>query len=220
MKVIALGTYVADASWRENNESAWVTARLVSAVKRRKYNSSVSVRIGAEERLLQPDRPADADTMVAELLAPIVRPMRTSANFLCITPVPGSAQVSWDDRDAAPYRIAKALSAQLGFGYPLRDILRMREPVQKATDGGTRDPVELFRKMQVRNQQLPSCTCILVDDVMTSGGHLRAAAARLRAADASVAAAVCVAITESCVGDCFEQRAVELPDDLELQRVL
>ncbi len=59
--------------------------------------------------------------------------------------------------------------------------------------GGTRDPQELYGRLRLALGKLPPeiGSVILVDDVLASGGHLRAAAAFLADCGAEVVAAVC-----------------------------
>jgi adenine/guanine phosphoribosyltransferase-like PRPP-binding protein len=83
--------------------------------------------------------------------------------------------------------------------------------------GGTRDPQELYGRLRLALPTLPQdgANVVLVDDVLASGGHLRAAAAFLNDCGANVIAAVCAGRADHTeAGDIepFKTRTDVLPD--------
>jgi adenine/guanine phosphoribosyltransferase-like PRPP-binding protein len=80
---------------------------------------------------------------------------------------------------------------------------------------GPRHPAELYPHLCVTGRLIirPGHQYVLVDDVLTSGGHLRAAAAFLRASGADPVLAVCGARADSVAqADPFQRRIDELED--------
>lgn len=81
--------------------------------------------------------------------------------------------------------------------------------------GGTRDPQELYSLFRLRARDLPRLPLVLIDDVLPSGGHLRAAAAFLAHCGAQVHMAICAGraeLTPSPLERPFSVRTDVLPD--------
>lgn len=77
------------------------------------------------------------------------------------------------------------------------EMLHWNQQYAKASEGGPRDYATLFENFRVLTDQ-PKREVVLIDDVVTGGGHLRAAANVVRWAGHEVRYAVCVARTVSC----------------------
>jgi adenine/guanine phosphoribosyltransferase-like PRPP-binding protein len=79
-------------------------------------------------------------------------------------------------------------------------------------EGGTRDGATLYEYL-VATGDVRGHRVVLVDDMLTSGGHLRACAARLRTAGAEPVFAVCAGrADQSQVADPFAVRHHEITD--------
>jgi orotate phosphoribosyltransferase len=57
--------------------------------------------------------------------------------------------------------------------------------------GGPRDSATLYANLTFVEELRKGTTVVLVDDVMTSGGHLKACAAKIRSKGADVVLAIC-----------------------------
>lgn len=82
------------------------------------------------------------------------------------------------------------------------DLLRWDEVISPAhLVGGTRDPQELYSLLRLRARDLPRLPPIVpIDDVLASGGHLRAAAAFVTDCGAQVQMAICAGRAETTPG--------------------
>ena len=74
------------------------------------------------------------------------------------------------------------------------DRLRWKTIMTPSSQGGTRDPQELYDNLVVTKEP-PKGSLVLIDDVRTTGAHLLAAAGRLAEKGARVPLAVCAART-------------------------
>jgi hypothetical protein len=113
-----------------------------------------------------------------------------------LVPIPDAACSLSANRPPRGLRLADALASALGPDAAAVDLFRWVRPMLPAhVVEDSRDPQVLYGRLRlhdrwrpVRNQRL-----VLVDDVIASGAHLRAAAAFLRDCAATLLCAVCAA---------------------------
>jgi len=95
------------------------------------------------------------------------------------------------------------------------DVLRWGAPMEAAhAAGGTRDPQELYSALRLRDRRSFDRTLnyVIVDDVLVTGAHVRAAAAFLTDCGAQVLCAICAARAEHVLRDNpFHSRLELLP---------
>ncbi len=114
------------------------------------------------------------------------------AGPLVIVPVPDSGSTVRSGTRPKTVRLAKALCEEIGRDARVVDCLRWKKDLGSASkEGGPRDPETLFKNFASVEGLPRGCRVVLVDDVMTSGGHLQACAAKLRQAGATVLIAIC-----------------------------
>jgi|GEM_PF-3505788 len=113
-----------------------------------------------------------------------------------LVPVPDS-KATPGVQDCRTAMLARAIAAKVGPGAVVADVLRWSEPMKSASKGGgTRAAQELYKKLVLLPHGVPNeACCVIVDDVITSGGHVQAAAARLRASGWTCEAVFCAGET-------------------------
>jgi len=94
------------------------------------------------------------------------------------------------------------------------DILRFDQPMAAANDeGGTRDPVLIYPRLKVIDRVYKTRPYVIVDDVLTSGGHIAAGITILREQGADVDLVVCgVSAEKFPVDDPFAKVDRTIPD--------
>jgi phosphoribosylpyrophosphate synthetase len=115
-----------------------------------------------------------------------------------LVPVP-SSDCTCLGQDQKGKRMAEAIASRAP-GFEVGEWLCWAEAMQKSSQGGTRDKQQLLQNMRFASGRSAS-QIVLVDDVVTTGGHLRAAAEGLRSFGHVVEHALCVAHTVSSPPD-------------------
>jgi hypothetical protein len=113
-----------------------------------------------------------------------------------VVPVPDARCDLAADRRPRTFALASALALELGPDAVAVDLLRWCRPIECAHRAdGSRDPQVLYGRLRMRDRGWPIAgqRVMVVDDVMVTGGHIRAAAAFLADSGARVMCAVCAA---------------------------
>lgn len=185
-------------------DDQWRVFKVTRYLKGDKFNGYVYTAYGqafddtAGKRLLHRE--------LVEGLRPELPPIAPRATVVFI---PGHADTSFDAALDSPFArvVRDALPARWGE----EDLLRWREHREPShARGGARDPQPRYDNLIVRDD-LEGITgpVFLVDDIMTSGATLRAAACRLGERGCTVAGAICFART----------RDEMFPDDKMMPRI-
>jgi hypothetical protein len=130
-----------------------------------------------------------------------------------LVPIPGSATTIDSAPDFRTALIAEKIAARMrtARAFPW---LRFNAARPNSRQGGSRDPEVLYRAMRLR-RNIPEGEIILIDDVLTSGGHLKAASWKFADADREIRFAVCCGRTcEAQLENPFDV----IPEDIDLQR--
>jgi predicted amidophosphoribosyltransferase len=191
LRVISFATYLTnvDVVWRGEDYDA---LKFVKAIKGKPINKYAYVPVGKAKRLLQERNADDAITWFGEMAMAPTRDLRIPRP-LVLVPIPNSSCTTTNGKVPRTTRLAKALLVQLGEG-EVWDRLRWKTSMTPSSQGGTRDPQELYDNLVVTKEP-PKGSLVLIDDVRTTGAHLLAAAARLVEKGARVPSAVCAART-------------------------
>jgi hypothetical protein len=212
LRTISLFTY-------RTKGRGWTAAQLgvlgfVQALKKRDLEGTarVLVKAGEAERRLAARNATDAFDWFAEMVVPLLREELATTRVVLV-PVPdcGCTEDVIESRTSA---LALAVARRAG-SVVVADVLRWRRRMAPARSGqGPRDPVSIYQNLRLRPGWGPvSWPYVLVDDVVTSGGHLRACAAFLHNHGARVERAICAARSDQDPpDDPFRRRVDELPD--------
>lgn len=134
-------------------------------------------------------------------------------DLIMLVPAPGSKVDVKFAGTPGTAQLAEAIAAAMNAAVVVQDVLRQSEPIRSANEeGGTRDAAELFENL-VLMDDVNGWPVVLVDDVLTSGGHMQACAAKLREAGANVLMAVVAGRADDAqVPDPFAVRSEDIDD--------
>lgn len=200
LKVFSCCTY--STAFGPRTEPEWSALQFVRAIKGKPLKGYVDVPLpgGRCVRLDRSTAPS-APNWFGEM---VVAGMTWDPDAtVALVPIPDSTCSMASDATPKTLVLAAALRDTLMPGQAgVFDLLRWNEVIPPAhTLGGTRDPQELYSLLRVRNRDLPRLPpIVLIDDVLASGGHLRAAAAFVTDCGAQVKMAICAGRAELTAG--------------------
>lgn len=192
MDVVSLCRYLTsiDVQWTDDY---WSAFKFVQAVKGMSVNGYATIPTVSGRRRLDSGNTARALDWAAEFAIAYLNKYEWNGTYF-VVPIPSSkttiAKASRGPQHALADLIAKGCESRL----EVCDTLRFKEKLEPAHRGGPRDPEFLYPKLAL-GAPPPKGPVILIDDVRTSGGHLQASAALLRATGVEVDSAIVVGRT-------------------------
>lgn len=204
-------TYVA---YRTRNftgvQSEYDAHKVIQAIKGREVKGYAWVPVGDGKRFkLMESNKAAVFPWFGRLAAAEIK-RRFDGLEISLVPIPHSdCIVGVDSAKAA--RIARQIARNCADRFSVWDGLRWLKVNTPSSHGGPREAEDLFGNL-IAVDEMPERTCVLIDDVTTSGGHFRAAEALMRRQDTAVGLAMAVGQTvHDPVADYFGWVQSEMP---------
>jgi adenine/guanine phosphoribosyltransferase-like PRPP-binding protein len=188
LEVVCFCTYLTDigSGWRPDDYNAH---DFIHAIKDRNLNGYAMIPLRGKRLRVDNSNRQDVVDWFAAMVVDYFKEHHLPRN-VALVPVPGSkCDVTFTGKPRTTI-LAEAIAQELS-GATVRDVLRWKTAMPSANaQGGTRDAAILFANLLLGGS-VDGASVVLVDDVLTSGGHLQACAARLREKRARVRRAVC-----------------------------
>ncbi len=165
-------SYDPEQEWRDQD---WKAFKLVKALKGQTINGYVQFKFGGRWYTLRDNNKDDVLSIFGTLVSNEIRALGVEQPVL--VPVPSSDCLEFGV-DAKAHRLTDAIQARLP-DIEVSHALRWHTPQTKASQGGPRNPDVLIPNLDLQ-WQLGVRNVILIDDVMTTGGHIRSCARKLR----------------------------------------
>jgi hypothetical protein len=212
LKVFCCCTY--RTSGRDWTQRDWAACFFIKALKNKPIRGYARVPLpGDREAYLDRTTAANAPAWFAEIVARRIK--WSSVGPVALVPMPDSGCALNTSTVPRTLAMARELAARLEGQAAVADILRWNEVQPSAHQaGGTRDPQILHARLRLAGQAVTDRGSILIDDVLSSGGHLQAAAAFLVDHGSVVAGAICAgrADNEFVGEDAFAMRIESMAD--------
>ena len=213
LRVVSFCSYLTSGERRPKD---YDTYKFVQAIKGCELNGYASVPVCGRSLHLNNRNRAETADWFAEMATDYLRGTAVKTPLMLI-PVPSSNMTVGASSDFTALRLARAMAVRLNDGTEVHDCLRWSTAMEPAHDGGTRDARCLYSRLRLRPPVLETARArpvVLLDDVLTTGGHLRACAARLTTAGhPSPRLAMVVARTDwEPQPEAFQVREEELED--------
>jgi hypothetical protein len=174
--VYSLLSYLTETNgitWRNNDYDAMKAVKLL---KRKHFGGYIDIiDRGKTNRFFAGDR----DKFMPFLYAALAEKLGhlTNGSEFSIVPIPNKAALSTSDEIFDTLDMANNIAAIIGERASVVPALRWTERLIPASQGGSRDPQYLRRRLKLMMR--PTSPVVLFDDVMTTGSHARACSWKL-----------------------------------------
>lgn len=177
-----------NSPWRPEDFDAY---KFVHALKGHQLRGYAKIPVRGSTKRLNGTNIDSAIGWFADMATDFLTGQRALKKFMLV-PIPNSSSTVRGGAKPRTVKLADALAARIGERAKVLDCLRWKKNLGSASaEGGPRDAKTLYENLQVTEKFVEGTEIVLVDDVMTSGGHFQAATARLRGHGAVVRFAVC-----------------------------
>ncbi len=193
LTVVSFATYLTSIAtkWRDEDYAAY---KFVKAVKGKPFKSSSYIPVVGTLRYLAMGNANNSLGWFAEMGYQYLGEKQTPGP-LVLVPLPNSPCAVDTNILPRTFFQAQALAQRLNNTTVL-DCLRWKVAKESASGGsGSRDPQALYDNLAVTAQVPQNTRLIIIDDVRTSGGHLKAARAMLLAHNGYCDSAICAGRT-------------------------
>lgn len=156
--------------WRKEDFSA---RNLVKAVKCKDFRGYSGVKVGDREFKIEDTPAGQSAALSASALALAGRITAAGYKSAAVIPVPASNHID-PSQMFTGRKIAEAIQ-KLSPTLVSRPVLYFDEVLEPAAAGGTRSAFQIKRHLRFVVGQIQEDAVVLIDDVCTTGGHLRGA---------------------------------------------
>jgi predicted amidophosphoribosyltransferase len=161
----------------------WDARQFTIAVKRAHINGYFHFPDGIILRRIDHTNVLEARRRFGAWLLQIIQ-ANTDGNVVLV-PVPSTDAVQGQQGPSRSIEMLDGAFSAQPHHAEVHDLLRFTEPIEKASKGGPRHE-DLLYPLLTMIGPAPSSPIILVDDIATTGGHLKAAKRRLEDGGATV----------------------------------
>lgn len=204
LKVASLCGYLCNVSipWRKGARGDHDAHDWIQALKGKHFNGYAQVPVCGRLHRLTDENGSDAIQWFGEMAVAYLGAKKITGPFVII-PVPNSSSLVDSTAKPRTRKLAKAVADHLpDDDAVVLDCLRFKQhQCSASSEGGPREAEKIYKNLVVLRDEINEFLgdledgemyhVLLVDDVTTSGGHLRACAARLKKAGLEVDSVIC-----------------------------
>jgi predicted amidophosphoribosyltransferase len=193
LKVVCFCAYLTDITvpWRDDDHNA---NKFVKSFKGEPIKGYAKIQVGKTWHRLSESNRDQAVDWFGEMAAEYIK-RKHKTRPLAFAPLPSSKCIAGGKVVSPTYRIAEAIASRLQ-DVTIWDGLRWTEEMTPSHKGGVRDPDYFYKRLAI-TKKVPQAEIVIVDDVLTSGAHMRAVAAKIAKKAGKCRLAICVGRTVS-----------------------
>jgi hypothetical protein len=189
---IELHALCAYPAYGDYKNSDYPPYKLIKSIKHQPFNGYANIAdVTGVQRKVRPENPEAAMIVFGKWAAQVIGGLGVQRPVL--VPIPSSDHVNLGD-DFTAKRLVLAINRFSDPEHTIENCLTQREAVRASSKGGSRKYTDI-RDNLICHSEFAGEHVVLVDDVCTSGNHLKAAADILRRSGANVSHAICAGRT-------------------------